>query len=794
MLFLDEVHRFNKAQQDAFLPWVEDGTLVFIGATTENPSFELNNALLSRARVYVLRALTEEDLRKVLERALWSSSAAVARRSRSEEQALELIARAADGDARRALNMLELSFDLAGVAEPPRITEAIAAEVATGGLRRFDKQGEAFYDQISALHKSVRGSDPDAALYWLCRMLDGGCDPRYIARRVLRMASEDIGNADPRGLTMALEACEVYERLGTPEGELAIAQAVVFLACAAKSNAVYAAFGEAMEDAKKLGSLDVPLHLRNAPTRLMKELGYGKDYRYAHNEPDAYAAGESYFPGRHAGAAVLPPGAARPRDQDRRGAGEAERSRIAPLTDTSLSPMLDPKLLRSDPAAVAANLARRGFTLDVARLGALEESRKKWQIRADELRNERNVHAKSVGKAKAQGQDIAPLLKQTETLGAQLTEAEAELAKVQAELDELVLGLPNLLHESVPDGRDETANVELRRWGEPRRFDFKPRDHVELGEKLKMMDFAAAGKISGARFTVLTGALARLQRALIQFMLDLHTGEHGYRETYVPYLVNAQSLTGTGQLPKFEADLFAVQRRVRPVSDSDRGSAGHEPGARLDRRGGRAAAALRRAHAVLPLGGGLVRQGHARHDPPASVREGRAGAHRAAAGFVRRARGAHAQCRGSAEAAGAAVSRRRAVRRRRRLRFGEDLRPGSLAAGAERLSRDFLVLELRGVPGAPHAGALAQSGDRQAGAAAHAERLRRRGGPRSGRGDGEQSAGGRQHRRAGSRCAATWPGSRSSSPAVARRSHFSATSQSSPDATPSRCSRLRNML
>ncbi|HKU16234.1 MAG TPA: serine--tRNA ligase [Steroidobacteraceae bacterium] len=221
--------------------------------------------------------------------------------------------------------------------------------------------------------------------------------------------------------------------------------------------------------------------------------------------------------------------------------------------------MLDPKLLRSDPAGIAANLARRGFTLDVARLGALEESRKKWQIRADELRNERNVHAKSVGKAKAQGQDIAPLLKQTETLGAQLAEAEAELAKVQAELDALVLGLPNTLNSSVPDGRDESANVELRRWGEPRSFEFKPRDHVDLGEKLAMMDFAAAGKISGARFTVLTGGLARLQRALIQFMLDLHTGEHGYRETYVPYLVTAQSLIGTGQLPKFESDQFATK-------------------------------------------------------------------------------------------------------------------------------------------------------------------------------------------------------------------------------------------
>ncbi len=221
--------------------------------------------------------------------------------------------------------------------------------------------------------------------------------------------------------------------------------------------------------------------------------------------------------------------------------------------------MLDPKLLRSDPAAVAANLARRGFKLDVERLGSLEETRRKWQLRVDELRNERNVHAKSVGKAKAQGQDIAPLLKQVETLGEELAAAESELTKVQAELDEITLGIPNLLNESVPEGRDESANVEVRRWGEPRTFDFKPRDHVEIGESLKQIDFAAAGKISGARFSVLSGPIARLQRALIQFMLDLHTGEHGYRELYVPYLVNAQSMTGTGQLPKFEADLFAVQ-------------------------------------------------------------------------------------------------------------------------------------------------------------------------------------------------------------------------------------------
>lgn len=295
VLFLDEVHRFNKAQQDAFLPWVEDGTLVFIGATTENPSFELNNALLSRARVYVLKSLTEADLKLVLTRAIERRAGEGARVS-IDPEALELIARAADGDARRALNMIELAIDLAADSEPATITSALATEVATGGLRRFDKQGEAFYDQISALHKSVRGSDPDAALYWLCRMLDGGCDPRYLARRVIRMAIEDIGLADPRALTMTLEASEVYERLGSPEGELAIAQAVVFLACAAKSNAVYLAYGAAQEDAKSLGSLDVPLHLRNAPTRLMKQLGYGKGYRYAHDEPDAYAAGENYFP------------------------------------------------------------------------------------------------------------------------------------------------------------------------------------------------------------------------------------------------------------------------------------------------------------------------------------------------------------------------------------------------------------------------------------------------------------------------------------------------------------------
>jgi putative ATPase len=294
VLFLDEVHRFNKSQQDAFLPFVEDGTLCFIGATTENPSFEINSALLSRARVYVLRSLTVEDVREVLRRALEREAAAPGAVA-IEPEALETLARAADGDARRALNLLELAAELAHAGEGT-VTEAIAGEVSAGGYRRFDKKGEQFYDQISALHKAVRGTDPDAALYWLCRMLDGGCDPRYVARRVLRMASEDIGNADPRALTLALEACEAYERLGSPEGELAIAQAVVFMACAAKSNAVYVAFGAAMEDARRHGTLEVPLRLRNAPTALMKGLGYGAGYRYAHDEPDAYAAGERYFP------------------------------------------------------------------------------------------------------------------------------------------------------------------------------------------------------------------------------------------------------------------------------------------------------------------------------------------------------------------------------------------------------------------------------------------------------------------------------------------------------------------
>jgi putative ATPase len=298
VLFLDEVHRFNKSQQDAFLPYVEDGTLIFIGATTENPSFEVNNALLSRARVYVLKSLTADDLGHLLDRAVRDSDRGLGSlHLQIDAAARDLLLAAADGDARRMLNLLETAADLSTAIDGGHRLDVDTMRAVIGSTYvRFDKGGENFYDQISALHKSVRGSDPDASLYWLCRMLAGGCDPMYIARRAVRMASEDIGNADPRALTLTLEACAVYERLGSPEGELAIAQAVVFMACAAKSNAVYAAFNAAMADASSLGSLEVPLHLRNAPTRLMKEIGYGKGYRYAHDEAGGYAAGERYFP------------------------------------------------------------------------------------------------------------------------------------------------------------------------------------------------------------------------------------------------------------------------------------------------------------------------------------------------------------------------------------------------------------------------------------------------------------------------------------------------------------------
>lgn len=286
LLFIDEIHRFNKAQQDALLPYVEDGTVYFIGATTENPSFEVNNALLSRCRLYVLKALTTEDLKNVLHRGLDSLG------MKLEQASIERIVQSADGDARRLLNILEVLSER----EEQHLSEKIVEDVLQQDYRRFDKQGEVFYDQISALHKSVRGSSPDAALYWLCRMLDGGCSPSYIARRIVRMASEDIGNAEPRALGMALSAWDAFERLGTPEGELALAQVVIYLACAPKSNASYVAFNQAKAEVQSTPSYDVPIHLRNAPTKMMKKLGYGKAYRYDPDEPEGFAKGQTYFP------------------------------------------------------------------------------------------------------------------------------------------------------------------------------------------------------------------------------------------------------------------------------------------------------------------------------------------------------------------------------------------------------------------------------------------------------------------------------------------------------------------
>lgn len=297
ILFVDEVHRFNKSQQDAFLPHIEGGTIHFIGATTENPSFALNNALLSRSCVYVLKALQAEDLHQLIERTLKAAAGFGGMTVEVPANIRNWFVEAADGDARRLLNLLEIAVEAARDEHNRAvITEALAKDILAGGsTRRFDRQGDAFYDQISALHKAIRGSNPDASLYWLCRMLDGGCDPLYIARRLVRIASEDIGNADPRAIQLALNAWEAQERLGSPEGELALGQAVVYLACAPKSNAVYRAFQAAQRDAAG-GSLEVPMHLRNASTRLMRELGCGKHYRYAHDEPEGYAAGENYFP------------------------------------------------------------------------------------------------------------------------------------------------------------------------------------------------------------------------------------------------------------------------------------------------------------------------------------------------------------------------------------------------------------------------------------------------------------------------------------------------------------------
>lgn len=299
VLFVDEVHRFNKAQQDAFLPYVEDGTLIFIGATTENPSFELNNALLSRVRVYILKRLQTGDVEQIIDAALQDTDRGLGDRKIVIAPELKRrLAEYADGDARQALNLLEMIADFAEPATDgtEQITEAMLNEVLSGSVRRFDKGGDLFYEQISALHKSVRGSSPDAALYWLTRMLDGGADPQYLLRRIVCMAWEDIGLADPRAMQIANDAALTYERLGSPEGELALGQAVIYLAVAAKSNAGYNAYNQARAFVKQDKSREVPIHLRNAPTELMKELGYGHEYRYAHDEPNAYAAGETYLP------------------------------------------------------------------------------------------------------------------------------------------------------------------------------------------------------------------------------------------------------------------------------------------------------------------------------------------------------------------------------------------------------------------------------------------------------------------------------------------------------------------
>jgi putative ATPase len=292
VLFVDEVHRFNKAQQDAFLPYVENGTFIFIGATTENPSFELNSALLSRARVYVLKSFTEDDFHNLWKSALIADERLT--RLSLNDDSLSLLIQYADGDARRFLNMVEIAMDYFETGET--ITKELISELLQAQPRRFDKGGENFYDQISAFHKSVRGSSPDGALYWLCRMLDGGIEPLYLARRMVRIASEDIGNADPRALTLTLNAWDSQQRLGNPEGHLALAQAAIYLASAPKSNAVYSAFNQMMSQVRESSSNEVPLHLRNAPTALMKELDYGTAYRYAHDEPHAYAAGENYLP------------------------------------------------------------------------------------------------------------------------------------------------------------------------------------------------------------------------------------------------------------------------------------------------------------------------------------------------------------------------------------------------------------------------------------------------------------------------------------------------------------------
>jgi hypothetical protein len=444
--------------------------------------------------------------------------------------------------------MLELAAGLIEAAAGAHTLDAAVAQeiVSGGGRRRFDKGGEQFYDQISALHKAVRGTDPDGALYWLCRMLDGGCDPLYIARRAVRMAVEDIGLADPRAFAMALDAWDAYDRLGSPEGELAIATLVVYLACAPKSNAVYVAMGEAMQDVEKFGTLEVPLRLRNAPTGFMKGLGYGRDYRYAHDEPEAFAAGERYVPdelpdrryyrpvprGLEIKIAKLWHGCAR-RARAGQPEGEHDRSEIVALRSgrsgaKSCAPRrrcsMSRRSRRSRSAASTGRLKPTGCARRAMPL------RKKWEWPRQAAR---------------MPPSSSPRVMRSRALVAQ---ADQELSAAQRELDAWQLELPNLLHESVPEGRDASANVEVRRWGKLPAFDFKPQDHVQVGERLGL-DFESAARISGARFVVMRGELAHLHRALAQFMLDLHTRTHGYTEAYVPYLVARAALIGTASCP-----------------------------------------------------------------------------------------------------------------------------------------------------------------------------------------------------------------------------------------------------
>ena len=413
---------------------------------------------------------------------------------------------------------------------------------------------------------------------------------------------------------------------------------------------------------------------------------------------------------------------------------------------------------------MAANLARRGFKLDRERYLALETERKELQTRVESLRQTRNERSKAIGRAKAAGGDVDALKREVGALGDELSAAKRGSPRSPRSSTTSSPACRISCTQSVPAGADSNANVELRRWGTPPKFAFEPLDHVALGEKLGLIDFDAAAKLSGARFVVLKGAVAHLHRAIAQLMLDMHTREHGYSETYVPYLVNDATLFGTGQLPKFAADLFALEgeNKLRLIPTAEVSLTNLVRDTIVEAK--RPAAAVDRAHAVLPLRGGIVRAGHARHDPPASVRQGRARAHRAARGVVPRARGARRQRRGGAEAARSCVPRRRALRRRHRLRRGEDLRPRGLAAGPGQVPRDLLVQQLRSVPSAAHASALAQSRDRQARARAHAERLRSRRRPHARRHPRKLPAARRLRRHPRSARAPTWAAPTASAP------------------------------